>query len=151
MSCYGFITLLETVKQAKTCRGPTHYPRHNFIIIGLFSSVWFILWTGMKPSRGAYQCQRATATNGNLSLATYFFSLPSTCVARDTFKGFLGEESFDMVYACGPEPVMRKVFDLPESHGIPIQACVERIIRFSLGLRVIGGFSVCRNGFDSFL
>ena len=45
--------------------------------------------------------------------------------------------------------MMRKVFDLAESHGLQLQVCMERIVHCSLGLCgscVIGRFRVCKDG-----
>lgn len=70
--------------------------------------------------------------------------------ATDAFQDLLGEdEDFDMIYSCGPEPMMRKVFDLAESHSLQLQVCMERIVHCSLGLCgscVIGRFRVCKDG-----
>lgn len=69
--------------------------------------------------------------------------------ATDGFRDVLKEHEIDMVYSCGPEPMMRKVFDLTEEQGLRIQVCLERIIRCSLGLCgscVIGRFRVCKDG-----
>jgi len=69
--------------------------------------------------------------------------------ATDGFKDVLQGHETDMVYSCGPEPMMRTVFDLAEEQGLEIQVCIERIIRCSLGLCgscVIGRFRVCKDG-----
>jgi dihydroorotate dehydrogenase electron transfer subunit len=70
--------------------------------------------------------------------------------AIDALQDLLdGEVTFDMIYSCGPEPMMRKVFDLAERHGLPLQVCMERIVHCSLGLCgscVIGRFRVCKDG-----
>ena len=54
-----------------------------------------------------------------------------------------------MVYTCGPERMMRHVFDSSERSRVYVQACLERVIRCSAGLCgscVVGGFRVCRDG-----
>ena len=56
---------------------------------------------------------------------------------------------FDIVYACGPEPMMRRIFEIAESRALEVQACFERIIRCSIGLCgscVIGEYRVCTDG-----
>lgn len=58
-------------------------------------------------------------------------------------------ESFDMVYTCGPEPMMRTIFNYTELHGLPIQACIERMIKCSIGICgscTIGEYRVCKEG-----
>ena len=58
------------------------------------------------------------------------------------FQGFptdiLSEEintgSYDMVYTCGPEVMMKKVFDISENNGVELQASLERYIKCSIGV-----------------
>lgn len=70
--------------------------------------------------------------------------------ATDAFHDLLDTEgAFEMIYACGPEPMMRKVFDLTERFGLRLQVCMERIVHCSLGLCgscAIGRFRVCKDG-----
>jgi dihydroorotate dehydrogenase electron transfer subunit len=54
-----------------------------------------------------------------------------------------------MIYTCGPEQMMRKVFDLAEKHGIALEASLERLMRCAIGLCgscVVGKYRVCRDG-----
>lgn len=56
---------------------------------------------------------------------------------------------FDMVYACGPEIMMAKVFDICEAHGIPCQVSLERYMRCGFGVCgacVCGHAVVCMDG-----
>ena len=58
-------------------------------------------------------------------------------------------ESFDMVYTCGPEPMMRAIYNYIEPHGLPIQACIERMVKCSIGVCgscAIGEYRVCKEG-----
>jgi dihydroorotate dehydrogenase electron transfer subunit len=58
------------------------------------------------------------------------------------FQGFptdlLSEEistdSFDMVYTCGPELMMKKVFEISENIEVELQASLERYIKCSIGV-----------------
>lgn len=62
---------------------------------------------------------------------------------------FLAREKFNMVYACGPEQMMHKMFLLTERFKVPFQASLERLMRCAIGLCgtcVIGKFRVCRDG-----
>ncbi|MEM4704694.1 MAG: dihydroorotate dehydrogenase electron transfer subunit [Candidatus Bathyarchaeia archaeon] len=55
----------------------------------------------------------------------------------------------DMVYTCGPEPMMLKVFNLAEKHGADIEASLERLMRCAIGLCgscTIGRYRVCQDG-----
>ncbi|MEM3694835.1 MAG: dihydroorotate dehydrogenase electron transfer subunit [Candidatus Bathyarchaeia archaeon] len=70
-------------------------------------------------------------------------------LATDPLKEILAREKFDFIYACGPEQMMRKVFDLAEKHGIALEASLERLMRCAIGLCgscVLGSYRVCRDG-----
>ena len=71
------------------------------------------------------------------------------CLATEPLEKLLGREKFDMIYACGPEPMIRKVFDLAEKRRIALEASLERLMRCGIGLCgscVIGKYRVCRDG-----
>lgn len=70
--------------------------------------------------------------------------LPTECLDR-----FLSEGRYDAVYACGPERMLRAVFDVCEAHGTRCQLSLERYMKCGLG--VCGqcdcdGRLVCRDG-----
>ena len=57
--------------------------------------------------------------------------------------------AFDMVYACGPEIMMHRVFKICEAHGIPCQISLERYMRCGFGVCgacVCDSMLVCRDG-----
>jgi dihydroorotate dehydrogenase electron transfer subunit len=69
--------------------------------------------------------------------------------ASDLAIRLMEEGDFDGVYACGPEPMIRRVFEEAERRGIPIQASLERYIKCAVGLCgscAIGPYRVCRDG-----
>ena len=71
------------------------------------------------------------------------------CLATEPLDNLLKKQHFDMIYACGPEPMIRKVFDLAEKHKLPMEASLERLMRCGIGLCgscVIGKYRVCRDG-----
>jgi dihydroorotate dehydrogenase electron transfer subunit len=71
------------------------------------------------------------------------------CLATEPIAKLLNKEKFDMVYTCGPEPMVRQVFELAEQQGIALEASLERLMRCSIGLCgscVIGRYRVCRDG-----
>ncbi len=71
------------------------------------------------------------------------------CLATEPLDKMLVKEKFNMVYACGPEMMIRKVFDLAEQRKIPMEASLERLMRCGIGLCgscVIGKFRVCHDG-----
>ena len=70
-------------------------------------------------------------------------------IVTDQAEKKLAKERFDMVYTCGPEQMMHRIFILAEQYDTPLQASLERIMRCAIGLCgscVIGGFRVCKDG-----
>jgi len=70
-------------------------------------------------------------------------------LATDLARQELVKGKFDMIYTCGPEPMMREMFLLAGRYNAPLQASLERLMRCAIGLCgscVIGRFRVCRDG-----
>jgi dihydroorotate dehydrogenase electron transfer subunit len=70
-------------------------------------------------------------------------------LCTDVAEKLLREQTFDVVYGCGPEGMLEKVEHLCQQHGIPGQVSKEAYMRCSLG--VCGscernGLLVCRDG-----
>jgi len=85
----------------------------------------------------------------NLVATTEDGSYGIKCLATTPLETLLTKERFDMIYTCGPEQMMRKVFDLAEKHGIALEASLERLMRCAIGLCgscVVGKYRVCRDG-----
>jgi len=61
----------------------------------------------------------------------------------------LEEDSYDMVVACGPEIMMKKVLDMASARGIKYEASLERLMKCGIGVCdacAIGGYRVCKGG-----
>lgn len=61
----------------------------------------------------------------------------------------LTQEKFNIVYACGPERMIRRVFELAEKHETNLEASLERLMRCAIGLCgscTIGKYRVCTDG-----
>ncbi|MGQ9624813.1 MAG: dihydroorotate dehydrogenase electron transfer subunit [Candidatus Bathycorpusculaceae bacterium] len=70
-------------------------------------------------------------------------------LATTPLKPLLTRKSFSIIYTCGPEKMMREIFDLAEEHGTPLEASLERLMRCAIGLCgscVVGKYRVCRDG-----
>jgi len=70
-------------------------------------------------------------------------------LASELSESILTKEKYDAIYACGPEQMIRKVFETAEKAGISIEASLERLMRCAIGLCgscVIGKYRVCRDG-----
>ncbi|MEM2098156.1 MAG: dihydroorotate dehydrogenase electron transfer subunit [Candidatus Bathyarchaeia archaeon] len=71
------------------------------------------------------------------------------CLATAPVEELLAKSKYDMIYTCGPELMVRKVFELAEQHSVAIEASLERIMRCGIGLCgscVIGKYRVCKDG-----
>jgi len=69
--------------------------------------------------------------------------------AIDAMSLIIMKERFDMVYTCGPELMMRKVFDIGSANALPIQASLERYMKCGIGICAsccIGDRLVCKDG-----
>lgn len=61
----------------------------------------------------------------------------------------LGEEDIGTVYTCGPEIMMKKVFDLCESRKVKCYVSLERFMKCGFGVCgqcEINGYRVCKDG-----
>jgi dihydroorotate dehydrogenase electron transfer subunit len=70
-------------------------------------------------------------------------------LATNLAEEILSEEKFDVVYACGPEGMIRKVYEIAEQYSVDMQASLERYMRCAIGICgscVIGRYRVCRDG-----
>jgi dihydroorotate dehydrogenase electron transfer subunit len=70
-------------------------------------------------------------------------------VATELAEKILAEEKFDMIYACGKELMLFKIFMLAEKHATPLQASLERLMRCAIGLCgscTVGKYRVCVDG-----
>lgn len=70
-------------------------------------------------------------------------------LASNLADSVLAKEKFERVYACGPEPMVRRVFECAENSGVFVEASLERLMRCAIGICgscVIGKYRVCRDG-----
>lgn len=70
-------------------------------------------------------------------------------VATEAVEKLLSSRKFDMVYACGPEKMISKVYFLAKKYGVSLQTCLERLMRCAVGICgscVIGKYRVCKDG-----
>jgi len=92
---------------------------------------------------------RSLVGSESLVLATEDGSVGVKGLVTEVAARILDESGFEAVYTCGPEPMMRVVFELAERRGVPTQACLERMVKCSLGLCgscMIGRFRLCKDG-----
>jgi dihydroorotate dehydrogenase electron transfer subunit len=87
--------------------------------------------------------------DGKVFAVTEDGSYGTSGLATDAAEQLLEKERFSMIYTCGPEEMMYKMFILAERYEAPIQASLERLMRCAIGICgscVIGRFRVCRDG-----
>jgi dihydroorotate dehydrogenase electron transfer subunit len=71
------------------------------------------------------------------------------CMVTTPLAELLKKEKFDMIYTCGPELMVKKIFEITEKHKLPLEASLERLMRCGIGLCgscMIGKYRVCRDG-----
>lgn len=71
------------------------------------------------------------------------------CLVTQPLAQLFEKERFDMIYTCGPEIMVKKIFELTEARKLPIEASLERLMRCGIGLCgscMIGKYRVCRDG-----
>jgi dihydroorotate dehydrogenase electron transfer subunit len=71
------------------------------------------------------------------------------CLVTQPLATLLDKEQFDMIYTCGPEVMVKKIFEMTEQRKLPLEASLERLMRCGIGLCgscVIGKYRVCRDG-----
>jgi len=76
-------------------------------------------------------------------------SLGEKGFATDALERLLAKEKFDCVFGCGPEPMLKKVFEICEKKKIACQLNLERYMRCATGICgscAIGKFLVCKDG-----
>lgn len=90
-----------------------------------------------------------TKTNAEIIATTEDGSHGRKGMVTTLAKQKLEKTKFDIIYTCGPEKMMYRMFILAERHKTPIQASLERIMRCAIGLCgscVVGKFRVCKDG-----
>jgi dihydroorotate dehydrogenase electron transfer subunit len=71
------------------------------------------------------------------------------CLVTQPLASLLDKEKFDMIYTCGPEVMVKKIFEMTEQRKLPLEASLERLMRCGIGLCgscMIGKYRVCRDG-----
>lgn len=94
--------------------------------------------------------KRATAKGRTrLLVSTDDGSYGSKALASDVAATLMDNSTFDAAYACGPEPMIKKVTEKCRDKGIHLQASLERLMKCGIGICgscVIDGYRVCKDG-----
>ena len=71
------------------------------------------------------------------------------CLATEPLEKLVDKQKFNMIYACGPERMIKTIFNLAEKRKLAMEASLERLMRCGIGLCgscMIGKHRVCRDG-----
>ena len=104
---------------------------------------------GAKAKSELLFLDRVNKVCPNVIVATDDGSFGLKGLVTEHAEKMLAERKFDMVYACGPEPMMVKMLFLAEKYNVPLQMSLERLMRCAVGLCgscVIGIYRVCKDG-----
>lgn len=67
----------------------------------------------------------------------------------EIFETLIENEKFDCTYACGPEVMLKKVYELCSTNNIDMQASLERYMKCGIGICgscAIDDYLVCKDG-----
>jgi dihydroorotate dehydrogenase electron transfer subunit len=91
----------------------------------------------------------STRTGGTFSITTDDGSSGTKGLASDQAKLLIRTKSFDRIYTCGPELMMKKVINSAAQARVPAEAGLERIFKCGSGICgscCIGPYLVCTDG-----
>ncbi|MCL2691733.1 MAG: dihydroorotate dehydrogenase electron transfer subunit [Candidatus Bathyarchaeota archaeon] len=95
------------------------------------------------------QLNRVCQKNGKLIPTTNDGTYGQQGLVTDPLIDLLEQEKFDVIYTCGPEIMVKKIFEITQTYKQPLQASLERLMRCGIGLCgscVIGKYRVCKDG-----
>ncbi len=67
----------------------------------------------------------------------------------DLLDEIISKNSFDRIYACGPELMLKKIYDYCTEKKLPLEVSLERYIKCGIGICgscYIGSYRVCADG-----
>ncbi len=104
---------------------------------------------GAKSKDDLFFLERMKESCSKVIITTDDGSFGKGGFASDVFENLVKKESFDCIYTCGPEIMMKKVFEICEEHEIECQASLERYMKCGFGLCgqcCIDNVLVCKDG-----
>jgi dihydroorotate dehydrogenase electron transfer subunit len=130
----GVVPLLPLAQKLRTSRSTVT------AIVGAESQAELLFTRRLKESLGVKGEVLTTTEDGTEGLKGY---------ATDLLQDLFERESYRQIYACGPEPMLKKVLDLSLKHQVPAQLGLARYMKCGIGVCgscVIGGLRVCKDG-----
>jgi len=107
---------------------------------------------GAKDEDSLIFAKRLLGLIPNTMCTTEDGSVGKKCVVTDPVEDLINKENFDLIVTCGPEIMIKKVFELAESRNIELQASLERKMKCGLGLcgscciGVENNITICKDG-----
>ncbi|MBY9014470.1 MAG: dihydroorotate dehydrogenase electron transfer subunit [Candidatus Lokiarchaeota archaeon] len=89
---------------------------------------------GAKDEDSLIFAERLLRLIPNTMCTTEDGSVGKKCVVTNPVEDLINNENFDLIITCGPEIMMKKVFELANSKNIEIQASLERKMKCGLGI-----------------
>jgi len=86
---------------------------------------------------------------GGVEYTTDDGSLGKKCFACDILEDVIGRSRADVVYGCGPEPMLKRVFEICKKKKVECQLSLERYMHCGFGVCgscAVGGYRVCADG-----
>jgi dihydroorotate dehydrogenase electron transfer subunit len=108
--------------------------------------------TVINGARTGNEClfkERLAKTTKEFYITTDDGSLGEKGYTTDVLARLFESKKFDAVFGCGPEPMLKKVFEACEKAKVECQLNLERWMRCSLGICgacAIGKYLVCKDG-----
>lgn len=93
--------------------------------------------------------ERFRSLGAGVEVATDDGSRGTRGFVTEVARRLLSGGSFDAVWTCGPEVMMRKIVELARPHGVPVYCSVERHMKCALGMCdacALGPYHVCVDG-----
>lgn len=104
---------------------------------------------GFRDKQNLLFRKRLSKLNAEVHFVTDDGSFNRKAYATDILKELLKTKTFDQLYCCGPEPMMKKTLDISLKKKIPSQFSTERYMKCAVGLCgqcCLNGHRVCKDG-----
>jgi dihydroorotate dehydrogenase electron transfer subunit len=91
----------------------------------------------------------ALKTNGDFIITTEDGSYGKKGLPTTAVKSILSKKTITTIYTCGPELMIKTVFDLADQKSISVQASLERFMKCGIGICgscCMGKYLVCKDG-----
>jgi dihydroorotate dehydrogenase electron transfer subunit len=116
-------------------------------LAGLSAKIVFLV--GAKTRNDLFFLNRVGTVVPEVVVTTEDGSYGLKGLVTELAEQFLEKQRFVMMYACGPEQMMLRMFLLAEQYNTQFQASLERYIRCGVGICgscCMGEYRICRDG-----